>query len=150
MSEINRTITFADQVCEIPCEEKNGILFPKLNSYGRANMSPLALKAMDMMMEMDSAALECVNMSGLYRTIWEQIAKAAEDSRMDKLNALKAATTLSEDYQTHESQLTMIYKQAQAAAWETIQTCVSWLIAKVRETATIAEMKNITLSMMTP
>lgn len=149
MSEAIRTITFADQVCEIPCEEKNGMLFPKVNGYGRANMSPLALKAMDMAMELDSAALECVNMSGLYRTIWEQIAKAAEDSRMEKLNSLKAATAFSEDYQTHEAQLTAIYTQAQAAAWETMRTCVKWLIAKVRETPTIAEMKTISLSMMT-
>ena len=78
MSETMMKVMFADEICEIPCEEKNGIYYPKADSYGRKDMSILALKALDLMAELDRTVLQCINMSGLYRTIWEEIARKAE------------------------------------------------------------------------
>ena len=65
MSETMMKVMFADEICEIPCEEKNGIYYPKADSYGRKDMSILALKALDLMAELDRTVLQCINMSGL-------------------------------------------------------------------------------------
>ena len=65
MSETMMKVMFADEICEMPCEEKNGIYYPKADSYGRKDMSILALKALDLMAELDRTVLQCINMSGL-------------------------------------------------------------------------------------
>jgi len=95
MSETMMKVMFADEICEIPCEEKNGIYYPKADSYGRKDMSILALKALDLMAELDRTVLQCINMSGLYRTIWEEIAQKAERSRSETLETLKQRTQFS-------------------------------------------------------
>ena len=142
-------VMFADEICEIPCEEKNGIYYPEADSYGRKDMSILALKALDLMAELDRTVLQCINMSGLYRTIWEEIARKAERSRSETLEALKQRTQFSPNTEMREQQLTEIFTAAQNSAWDTIRNCVNWLIAEVRSRNTIAELSTITLSMMT-
>lgn len=59
-------------------EERN--LLSEGRQLRRKDMSILALKALDLMAELDRTALQCINMSGLYRTIWEEIAQKAERS----------------------------------------------------------------------
>lgn len=149
MSETTMKVMFADDICEIPYMEKNGVYYAKMDSYGRKDMSVLALKALDMMAELDRTVLQCINMSGLYRTIWEEIAQKAENSRSETLEALKQKTRFSPNTEMREQQLTEIFTAAQNSAWDTIRNCVNWLIAECRSRNTIAELSTITLSMMT-
>ena len=97
----------------------------------------LALKALDLMAELDRTVLQCINMSGLYRTIWEEIAQKAERSRSETLEALKQRTQFSPNTEMREQQLTEIFTAAQDSAWDTIRNCVNWLIAEVRSRNTI-------------
>lgn len=103
----------------------------------------------DELAELDRTVLQCINMSGLYRTIWEEIAQKAELSRSETLEALKQRTQFSPNTEMREQQLTEIFTAAQNSAWDTIRNCVNWLIAEVRSRNTIAELSTITLSMMT-
>ena len=47
-------------------------------SYGREDMSIWARKALDYAVQTDRTAVDLINMSGLYRRIWEEIATASE------------------------------------------------------------------------
>ena len=58
-----------------------------------------------------------INMSGLYRTIWEEIAAKAEQSRTLTEETLKKKMILSGDYEARAAQLTAIETQSQSAAW---------------------------------
>ena len=42
----------------------------KESSFGLADLSPLGRKAVHRMSDLDPTALQCINMSGLDRTIW--------------------------------------------------------------------------------
>ena len=50
-----------------------------------------------MMAEMDRAALQMINISGLYRTIWEEIAERCADRRMEVIELLKRKIDFSLD-----------------------------------------------------
>ena len=78
-----------------------------------------------------------------------EIARKAERSRSETLEALKQKTQFSPNTEMREQQLTEIFTSAQNSAWDTIRNCVNWLIAEVRSRKTIAELSTITLSMMT-
>ena len=42
----------------------------KVSSFGLADLSPLGRKAVYRMSGIDPTVLQCINMSGLYHTIW--------------------------------------------------------------------------------
>ena len=142
-------LMYADDIYDIPYEEKDGLKYPKFESYGRAQMSPTARKALDLMNETDKTALEMINISGLYRTIWEEIAAKAEQSRALTEETLKKKMILSGNYEARAAQLTAIETQSQSAAWDTIRQCVNWLSAEIWSRGMLTEIANINLSMMT-
>ncbi len=42
----------------------------KVSNFGLADLSPLGRKAVYRMSDIDPTVLQCINMSGLYRMIW--------------------------------------------------------------------------------
>ena len=69
-------LEYAEDIYDIPFEEdQNGLFHPKFTNYGRAQMTPLERKAVDLMNELDPTALDMVNISGLYLRIWKEIGK---------------------------------------------------------------------------
>lgn len=75
-------LEYAEDIYDIPFEEdQNGLFHPKFTNYGRAQMTPLERKAVDLMNELDPTALDMVNISGLYLRIWKEIGKKAEKAR---------------------------------------------------------------------
>lgn len=53
----------------------------KVSSFGLADLSPLGRKVVYRMSDLDPTVLQCINMSGLYRTIWNEIGEYATDRR---------------------------------------------------------------------
>ena len=64
----------------------------KESSFGLADLSPLGRKAVYRMSDLDPTVLQCINMSGLYRTIWNEIGEYATDRRMETVFALERRT----------------------------------------------------------
>ena len=58
-------------------------------SYGREDMSIWARKALDYAIQRDSTAVDLINMRGLYRRIWEEIAIASENEYTEILETMK-------------------------------------------------------------
>lgn len=58
-------------------------------SYGREGMSIWAKKALDYAIQTDRTAVDLINMSGLCRRIWEEIATASEKEYTDTFEAMK-------------------------------------------------------------
>ena len=117
-------------------------------SFGLADLSPLGRKAVYRMADLDPAVLQCINMSGLYRTIWNEIGEYATDRRMETVLNLEQRTTFSADTFEREKQLAEIYLIGQRAADESVEACVKWLALECRERDTIAELAGITLDLM--
>lgn len=69
----------------------------KVSSFGLADLSPLGRKAVYKMSDLDPTVLQCINMSGLYRTIWNEIGEYATDRRMEAVLALERRTEFSAD-----------------------------------------------------
>ena len=101
------------------------------------------------MSDLDPTVLQCINMSGLYRTIWNEIGEYATDRRMETVFALERRTEFSADTFKREKQLAEIYLVGQRAADEALESCVKWLALECRERSTIAELAGISLDMMT-
>ena len=102
-------LEYAEDIYDIPFEEdQNGLFHPKFTNYGRAQMTPLERKAVDLMNEIDPTALDMVNISGLYLRIWKEIGKKAEKIRNSTTRSLLAKTPLSRDYSESVSQRTEI------------------------------------------
>ena len=98
-------LEYAEDIYDIPFEEdQNGLFHPKFTNYGRAQMTPLERKAVDLMNELDPTALDMVNISGLYLRIWKEIGKKAEKARNNTARSLLAKTSLSRDYSESVSQ----------------------------------------------
>ena len=143
-------LEYAEDIYDITFEEdQNGLFHPKFTNYGRAQMTPLERKAVDLMNELDPTALDMVNISGLYLRIWKEIGKKAEKARNSTARSLLAKTFLSQDYSESVSQRTEIDMAAQEAAWESLRTSVSWLAAEVRSRANLTEIQKISMSLMT-
>lgn len=143
-------LEYAEDIYDIPFEEdQNGLFHPKFTNYGRAQMTPLERKAVDLMNEIDPTALDMVNISGLYLRIWKEIGKKAEKARNSTARSMLAKTSLSRDYSQSVSQRTEIDMAAQEAAWESLRTSVSWLAAEVRSRANLTEIQKISMSLMT-
>lgn len=121
----------------------------KVSNFGLAGLSPLGRKAVYRMSDLDPTVLQCITMSGLYRTIWNEIGEYATDRRMETVLALERRTEFSADTFEREKQLAEIYLVGQRAADETLESCVKWLALECRERATIAELAGISLDMMT-
>lgn len=121
----------------------------KVSSLGLADLSPLGRKAVYRMSDLDPTVLQCINMSGLYRTIWNEISDYATDRRMETVLALERRTEFSADTFKREKQLAEIYLVGQRAADEALESCVKWLALECRECSTIAELAGISLDMMT-
>lgn len=117
-------------------------------SFGLADLSPLGRKAVYRMADLDPTVLQCINMSGLYRTIWNEIGEYAADRRMETVLNLEQRTTFSADTFEREKQLAEIYLIGQRAADESVEACVNWLALECRERDTIAELAGITLDLM--
>lgn len=88
----------------------------KVSSFGLADLSPLGRKAVYKMSDLDPTVLQCINMSGLYRTIWNEIGEYATDRRMETVLALERRTEFSADTFEREKQLAEIYLVGQRAA----------------------------------
>ena len=116
----------------------------KVSSFGLADLSPLGRKAVYRMSDLDPAVLQCINMSGLYRTIWNEIGEYAADRRMETVLGLEQRTEFSRDTFERESQLAEIYLIGQRAA----DACVKWLALECRERDTVAELADISLGIM--
>ena len=68
-------LEYAEDIYDIPFEEdQNGLFHPKFTNYGRAQMTPLERKAVDLMNELAPTAQDMVNISGLYLTKTQNIA----------------------------------------------------------------------------
>ena len=107
------------------------------------------------MSDLDPAVLQCINMSGLYRTIWNEIGEYAADRRMETVLGLEQRTEFSRDTFERESQLAEIYLISrrlrlprQRAADEAVEACVKWLALECRERDTVAELADISLGLM--
>lgn len=120
----------------------------KVSSFGLADLSPLGRKAVYRMSDLDPAVLQCINMSGLYRTIWNEIGEYAADRRMETVLGLEQRTEFSRDTFERESQLAEIYLIGQRAADEAVEACVKWLALECRERDTVAELADISLGIM--
>ena len=142
-------LEYADDIYDIPYEEKDGLFHPTFENYSRKDMTPLELKALDYLNEIDPTALDMVNISGLYLRIWKEIGKKAEKARNSTARSLLAKTFLSRDYSESVSQRTEIDMAAKEAAWESLRTSVSWLAAEVRSRANLTEIQKISMSLMT-
>lgn len=105
-------------------------------------------KALDMMAETDRAALQMINISGLYRTIWEKIAERCADRRMEVIELLKRKIDFSLDTFEREAQLTEIHIAAEQAAYEMMNACVSWLALEVRERGDLDKIAGIRIEFM--
>ena len=115
----------------------------KVSNFGLADLSPLGRKAVYRMSDIDPTVLQCINMSGLYRTIWNEISDYATDRRMETVFALERRTEFSADTFEREKQLAKIYLVGQRAADESLESCVKWLALECRERSTIAELAGI-------
>ena len=143
-------LEYADDIYDIPFEaDQNGLFHPTFTNYGRAQMTPLGRKAVDLMNELDPTALDMVNISGLYLRIWKEIGKKAESARNSTTRTLMKKTTLSQNYTESVQQRTEIDMAAQSAAWESIRTSVEWLAAEVRSRGKLTEIRKISMNMMT-
>ncbi|MGN0678347.1 MAG: hypothetical protein ACI4JS_01665 [Oscillospiraceae bacterium] len=132
---------------DIPCEEdKDGLLNPTFEDYGRKQMTMLEKKAVDLMNEIDPTALDMINMSGLYLTIWKEIGAKAESARETTENNLLKQTKLSTDYNEQVTQRETIRAAAEAEAWETLRMCVNWLSAEVHRLKMLKEIGKIRLN----
>ncbi len=58
-------------------------------SYGKEDMSIWARNALDYAVQTDRTAVDLINMSGLYRRIWEEIATASEKEYADTFETMK-------------------------------------------------------------
>ena len=143
-------LEYAEDIYDTPFEEdQNGLFHPKFTNYGRAQMTPLERKAVDLMNEMDPTALDLVNMSGLYLRIWKEIGRKAESARNRTTRTLMKKAQLSQTYTESAQQRTEIDIAAQEAAWDSIGTSVTWLAEEVRSRGQLMKIKDIRLSMMT-
>ena len=115
---------------------------------GEKNKLKCPQKALDMMAEADRAALQMINMSGLYRTIWEEIDERCADRRMEVIELLKRKIYFSLDTIERETQLTEIHIAAEQAAYEMMNACVSWLALEVRERGDLDKIAGIRIEFM--
>lgn len=100
------------------------------------------------MAETDRAALQMINMSGLYRAIWEEIAERCADRRMEVIELLKRKIDFSLDTFEREAQLSEIHIAAEQAAYEMMNARVSWLALEVRARGDLDEIAGIRLELM--
>ena len=143
-------LEYAEDIYDIPYEEdRNGLMNPTFENYGRAQMTPLERKAVDLMNDLDPTALDMVNISGLYLRIWKEIGKKAESARNHTTRTLMKRTALNPNYSESVQQRTEIDMAAQEAAWESIRTSVTWLAEEVRNRGKLTEIQKISMSMMT-
>ncbi|MBP0982088.1 MAG: hypothetical protein J6A19_00010 [Oscillospiraceae bacterium] len=139
-------LQYADDIYDIPCaEDRNGLFHPAFQNYGRAQMTPLERKAVDLMNELDPTVLDMVNMSGLYLTIWKEIGQRAEEIRSQTEENLLKAATLSPEYNQQVKQREEIALAANSEAWESIRMSVTWLAEEVRRLGMLKKIRQITL-----
>lgn len=140
-------LEYAEDIYDIPIEEvEDGTENPTFQNYGRAQMTPMERKAVDLMNEIDPTALDLVNMSGLYLTIWKEIGQKAEDIRMQVTEHLLKTTTLSKKYEEQVKQQEEIALQANSEAWEALRMSVNWLSKEVRRLRTLKLIGKIHLN----
>ena len=93
-------------------------------SYGKEDMSIWAKKALDYAVQTDRTAVDLINMSGLYRRIWEEIANASEKEYTDTFETMKRKAPGTNSWEQQVKFIEEIRGYALAARWEYLRAAV--------------------------
>ncbi len=97
-------------------------------SYGRDDMSLWTRKALDYAVQTDRTAVDLINMSGLDRRIWEEIATASEKEYADTFEAMKRKAPNTNSWEQQAKTIEESRGYALAARWEYLRAAVDALI----------------------
>lgn len=112
-------------------------------SYGRDDMSIWATKALDYAIQTDRTAVDLINMSGLYRRIWEEIATASENEYADTFEAMKRKAPITINWEQQAKAIEEIRGYALAARWEYLRAAVDALLAACWDKEELSEIRGI-------
>lgn len=115
-------------------------------SYGREDMSIWARKALDYAVQMDRTAVDLINMSGLYRRIWEEIATASEREYADIFEAMKRKAPNTNSWEQQAKNIEEIRGYALAARWEYLRAAVDALLAACWEKEELSKIREIRIA----
>ena len=115
-------------------------------SYGRKDMSIWARKALDYAVQTDRTAVDLINMSGLYRRIWEEIAAASEKEYADTFEAMKRKTPGTNNWEQQVKFIEEIRDYALSARWEYLRAAVDALLDACWEKAELSEIREIRIA----
>ena len=115
-------------------------------SYGRKDMSIWARKALDYAVQTDRTAVDLINMSGLYRRIWEEIAAASEKEYADTFEAMKRKTPGTNNWEQQVKFIEEIRGYALSARWEYLRAAVDALLDACWEKAELSEIREIRIA----
>ncbi|MBQ4165461.1 MAG: hypothetical protein IJD85_03975 [Oscillospiraceae bacterium] len=115
-------------------------------SYGKEDMSIWARKALDYAVQTDRTAVDLINMSGLYRRIWEEIATASEKEYVDTFETMKRKAPVTNNWEQQTKIIEEIRGYALAARWEYLRTAVDALLDACWEKEELSEIKEIRIA----
>lgn len=115
-------------------------------NYGREDMSIWAKKALDYAVQTDRTAVDLINMSGLYRRIWEEIATASEKEYADTFEAMKRKAPGTNNWEQQAKAIEEIRSYALAARWEYLRAAVDALLDACWEKAELSEIREIRIA----
>lgn len=115
-------------------------------SYGREDMSIWAKKALDYAVQTDRTAVDLINMSGLYRRIWEEIATASEKEYADTFETMKRKAPVTNNWEQQTKIIEEIRGYALAARWEYLRAAVDALLDACWEKEELSEIKEIRIA----
>lgn len=115
-------------------------------SYGREDMSIWAKKALDYAVLTDRTAVDLINMSGLYRRIWEEIANASEKEYADTFETMKRKSPSINNWERQAKIIEEIRGYALAARWEYLRAAVDALLAACLEKEELSEIREIRIA----
>lgn len=112
-------------------------------SYSREDMSIWAKKALDYAVQTDRTAVDLINMSGLYRRIWEEIATASEKEYADTFEIMKRKAPNTNSWEQQAKTIEEIRGYSLAARWEYLRAAVDALLAACWEKEELSEIREI-------
>ena len=115
-------------------------------SYGKEDMSIWARKALDYAVQTDRTAVDLINMSGLYRRIWEEIATASEKEYVDTFETMKRKAPVTNNWEQQTKIIEEIRGYALAARWEYLRAAVDALLDACWEKAELSEIREIRIA----
>lgn len=115
-------------------------------SYGREDMSIWARKALDYAVQTDRTAVDLINMSGLYRRIWEKIATASGKEYADTFEAMKRNAPSTNNWEQQAKTIEEICGYAIAARWEYLRAAVDALLAACWEKEELNQIREIRIA----